>query len=264
MLLLLQGGAVFLPAAEAASIESAMARSAEKQTNDYKTAPYSQIFSSAGATVHVHNLAETATEGGQDGPLGVDRLVESLPPSSAPQITDGRFTSDASFARDAALNVALVGHGRGLQATVSDVGDLISKLADASVSRIIVAPGHYPLTAELSVTRAVTIEAAVPGSVVLDAQGSSSARRRVLNINPASASDAVELIGLNVTGGYRWAGGGVHVSGGTVTLNSCNIYSNTAHVRAHTLTFMKPPHRPVGVHALTDVPCVAPLCARSM
>ena len=47
---------------------------------------------------------------------------------------------------------------------------------------------------------AVTIEAAVPGSVVLDAQASSGDERRVLNINAGSV--VVTLIGLNITGGY--------------------------------------------------------------
>ena len=109
------------------------------------------------------------------------------------------------------------------------------------MSRIVVASGHYALTAELSVTRAVTIEAAVPGSVVLDAQASSSAKRRVLNVNPASASDTVELIGLNVTGGYVSYpdnGGGIQISNGQVTLSQVNVYSNHANVSAH---FLNPP-----------------------
>jgi len=41
----------------------------------------------------------------------------------------------------------------------------------------------------------------VAGSVVLDAQASSSSPRRVLHINLGS-SGVVQLIGLNITGGY--------------------------------------------------------------
>ena len=55
-------------------------------------------------------------------------------------------------------------------------------------------------------------------------------------------------------------GGGVYIWGGTVTLNSCDIYSNTAYVSAclHETT-----PSPDGVLAFTDVLCMAPLCARS-
>jgi len=236
MLLLLQGGAVFLPAAEAASIKHAMAHPVEMAgmpTSELKSTSDSQIISSAGAAVHFRGLAEPATEGrGQDGPSVAVPLEDSWTPSTTPGIMDDLIASNAPSARDAALDVALVNHGRGLKVTVSDVTDLISKLADSSVSHIVVASGHYVLSSELSVTRAVTIEAAVQGSVVLDAQASSSAPRRVLTINPASASDVVELIGLKVTGGYIFSyGGGIHVLKGQVTITACSIYSNTAGVR---------------------------------
>ena len=91
--------------------------------------------------------------------------------------------------------------GRQLLTTVNSVAGLTSALSDATVSHIMIASGHYGLSTELSVTRSVTIEAAVPGSVVLDAQASSSAQRRVMNINPGS-SGVVNLVGLNITGGY--------------------------------------------------------------
>eukprot|EP00900_Chrysochromulina_parva_P016605 jgi/Chrpa1/24946/Chrysochromulina_OHIO_Genome00024648-RA len=65
------------------------------------------------------------------------------------------------------------------------------------------------------------------GSVKLDAQAFSDANaRRVLRINPGSSSDVVQLIGLNITGGYE-QGGGVYVQGGTVAISSCNIYGNS-------------------------------------
>ena len=79
---------------------------------------------------------------------------------------------------------------------MSDVTGLIDALGNAAVSRIVIAAGHYNLSAQLSVTRSVVIQAEVEGSVVLDAQGNS----RVLNINPGS-SDNVQVMGLNITGG---------------------------------------------------------------
>ena len=95
--------------------------------------------------------------------------------------------------------------GRQLQTTVNSVAELTSALSDATISHIMIASGHYGLSAELNVTRSVTIEAVVPGSVVLDAQASwsdtGSDMRRVMTINPGS-SGVVNLVGLNITGGY--------------------------------------------------------------
>ena len=119
-------------------------------------------------------------------------------------------------------------HRRELQTAVSNSYGLTSALANTTVGRIVLAPGTYYLNAELSITRSVILEAAVAGSVVLDAQASSSSPRRVLNINPGS-SGVVQLIGLNITGGYTdSSGGGVLVWSGTVTFDSCHIYGNTA------------------------------------
>ena len=42
-------------------------------------------------------------------------------------------------------------------------------VADAAVSDIVVAAGHYRLSSELAVDRSVKIEAAIVGSVILDA-----------------------------------------------------------------------------------------------
>jgi hypothetical protein len=92
-------------------------------------------------------------------------------------------------------------HRRELQTAVSTSAGLTSALANTAVGRIVLAPGTYFLNAELTVTRSVVIEAEVAGSVVLDAQASSSSRRRVLYINPGSL-DVVQLIGLNITRGY--------------------------------------------------------------
>ena len=83
---------------------------------------------------------------------------------------------------------------------VSTVAGLSSALANTAVAHMVLAPGTYFLSGTLSVTRSVVIEAAVAGSVVLDAQASYSSQRRVLNINPGPL-DVVQLIGLNITGG---------------------------------------------------------------
>jgi hypothetical protein len=91
-------------------------------------------------------------------------------------------------------------HRRELQTAVSTTNGLTSALANTAVGRIVLASGTYSLSAELSVTRSVILEAAVAGSVVLHAQASSSSQRRVLNIN-LGPTGVVQLIGLNITGG---------------------------------------------------------------
>jgi hypothetical protein len=102
------------------------------------------------------------------------------------------------------LQLAVPSHRRELQTAVSTSAGLTSALANTAVSRIVLASGTYNLIAELSITRSVILEAAVAGSVILNAQASSSSQRRVLNINPSSSgsSGVVQLIGLNITGGY--------------------------------------------------------------
>ena len=100
------------------------------------------------------------------------------------------------------LHLAMPGHRRELQTQVSTSAGLTSALANTAVSRIVLASGTYNLTSELSITRSVILEAAVAGSVVLNAQASSSSPRRVLYINPGSMG-VVQLIGLNITGGYQ-------------------------------------------------------------
>ena len=84
--------------------------------------------------------------------------------------------------------------------TVDSIDSLTSAIANTSISHIVLEPGTYNLSAELSITRSVIIEAVVAGSVVLDAQASMGSPRRVLNINPGS-SGIVQINGLNITGG---------------------------------------------------------------
>ena len=99
------------------------------------------------------------------------------------------------------LQLAVPSHHRELQTAVSTSAGLTSALANTAISHIVIAPGTYDLIATLSITRSVILEAAVAGSVILNAQASSSSLRRVLNINPGS-SGVVQLIGLGITGGY--------------------------------------------------------------
>ena len=98
------------------------------------------------------------------------------------------------------LQLTVPSHRRELQtyATVSTVADLTSALANTAFGRIVLASGTYYLSSELSITRSVILEAAEAGSVVLDAQASSSSPRRVMTIS----APVVQLIGLRITGGY--------------------------------------------------------------
>ena len=153
------------------------------------------------------------------------------------------------------LEFAVPSHRRELQTQVSTSVGLLSALANIAVSHIVLDSGTYYLTAELSITRSVILEAAAGATVTLNAQASSSSPRRVLYINPGS-SGVVQLIGLSITGGYVdlicnsacmpacCGGGGVLIDGGTVALSSCTITGNTfqggegggVYVRAGTVT----------------------------
>eukprot|EP00900_Chrysochromulina_parva_P006459 jgi/Chrpa1/15814/Chrysochromulina_OHIO_Genome00014665-RA len=169
---------------------------------------------------------------------------------------------------------------------VSTVAGLTSALANTAIGHMVLAPGTYFLSGELSITRSVVLEAAVAGSVVLDAQASSSNPRHVLNINPGSLG-VVQLIGLNITGGhviypyvraaetcifpspdgktadslastltcttathasvtYRMYGGGVLVLGGSVTISSCTISGNAAGYLALCALILKSSQSPHG------------------
>ena len=99
------------------------------------------------------------------------------------------------------LQLTVPSHRRELQTQVSTVAGLTSALANTAVGHIVLASGTYYLSSELSITRSVILEAAVAGSVVLDAQANSSSRRPVMTINPFPSGE-VQLIGLRITGGY--------------------------------------------------------------
>ena len=112
--------------------------------------------------------------------------------------------SDVPGLNHRGLQLAVPSHRRELQTAVSTSAELTSALANIAVSRIVLASGTYNLTSELSITRSVILEAVVAGSVVLNAQASSSSPRRVLNIAPG-LSGVVQLIGLHITGGLNSA-----------------------------------------------------------
>ena len=98
-------------------------------------------------------------------------------------------------------------HGRQLTTTttVSSTTALVAAIYNNAVSKIVVQAGTYEFSSSMScggsalcINRAVTIEAAVPGSVVLDAKGTLSNKRRVFWIH---SSGVATLVGLNITGG---------------------------------------------------------------
>ena len=97
-------------------------------------------------------------------------------------------------------------HGRQLTytTTVSSTTALVAAIYNNAVSKIVVQAGTYEFSSSmcsesaLCISRAVTIEAAVPGSVVLDAKGTLSNKRRVFWIH---SSGVATLVGLNITGG---------------------------------------------------------------
>ena len=100
-----------------------------------------------------------------------------------------------------APSAPLVLHRRKLnQVLVSSIAELTAAVGNSAVDKILVAAGTYDFTSDMCsgsavcIDRALTIEAQVPGSVVLDAKGG----RRVFMIQSGGTA---ELIGLNITGG---------------------------------------------------------------
>ena len=99
-----------------------------------------------------------------------------------------------------ATDVAL--HGRHLnEVAASTVGEFTAAVGNSAVDKILLAAGTYELTSDMCtgsavcISRALIIEAEVPGAVVLNAMGA----RRVFVIQSGGTA---ELIGLNITGGY--------------------------------------------------------------
>ena len=103
--------------------------------------------------------------------------------------------------RTTASDVGL--RGRHLnEVSASTVGEFITAVGNSAVDKILLAAGTYEFASNMCsgsavcIDRALTIEAEVPGAVVLNAMGG----RRVFMIRQSVGT--VELIGLNITGGY--------------------------------------------------------------
>ena len=99
----------------------------------------------------------------------------------------------------------LVLHGRHLnQVSASTVSAFTAAVADITVNKILLAAGTYNFSKDMCtesavcISRALTIEAEVPGAVVLNAVLNAMGGRRVFMIESGGTA---ELIGLNVTGG---------------------------------------------------------------
>ena len=117
---------------------------------------------------------------------------------------------------------------------MSTVNALIAAVADVSISHFVLAPGVYEFDGTtpcdesalcFEAGRSVVIEAAQPGTVVLDAKRTPSVNSRVIYVKNGAS---VQLRGLNITNGYSNEGAaGLRVdNGGTVSLDDCAIYGN--------------------------------------
>lgn len=120
---------------------------------------------------------------------------------------------------------------------VATVSELLNAVNDIAVSGVVLMPGVYEFSSAmcstsgsnaLCISRSMTIEAAVPGTAVLDARATSSAERRVMYVS----SGTVELTGLGMTGGRQGSqfGGAVLVNGAHVTMTNCEIFDNEAYM----------------------------------
>ena len=113
------------------------------------------------------------------------------PPPSPPRPSEARHHHNAT----SGLPPVALERGRSLSTTVeiSTFDELVTALAGTAAT-IRLAPGTYPVTSTLQLSRSVTI-IAVDGDAVLDGQDA----RCVMLIS----SGSVELIGLNITKGHR-------------------------------------------------------------
>ena len=111
--------------------------------------------------------------------------------------------------------------------------ELITAIGNDSVNRVVAMAGPYNFDTSamscgsaLCINRTLTIEAEVPGAVVLNATG----KWRVFKIESGGTAT---LIGLNITGGHPQGSekdhaGGIYVgSGGHATLIDSNVYENS-------------------------------------
>ena len=102
---------------------------------------------------------------------------------------------------------------------VSTVEDLHHEVR-VGTAHILIAPGTYKLNAQLDLSQSITIEAAVPRSVVLVAELAVLGNIHPIQLN-APNGGSINLIGLNITGDTSK---GMRVSGADVAFTDCNIY----------------------------------------
>ena len=128
--------------------------------------------------------------------------AQSSGPPSAPRSPGTMVVSTGTgpVIRTTASDVAL--HGRHLnEVSASTVGEFITAVGNSAVDKILLAAGTYEFASNMCsgsavcIDRALTIEAEVPGAVVLNATGA----RRVFEI---LSGGTAELVGLNITGGH--------------------------------------------------------------
>ena len=172
-----------------------------------------------GAGAHAGGAATGSATPTSSGDRAMVANVSPGPSSSARPLLEPRGSTAASSAWQAPSPPRLLPRSmpppavaRRLQSTttVRTVAELTAAVADASIGRILLAAGTYAFSSgtvcssgsddpsALCISRDVSLEALEPGTVVLDAQGTSSSRRRVMRIDGGT----VGLIGLNITGGY--------------------------------------------------------------
>ena len=141
-------------------------------------------------------------------PLPSPHPPSPSPPTASPSKASSLPVLLSMVDMQLSQQLATAGPARRLSTvTYATTSQLITALNDDAVNRIVLQAGTYELTSDhspympacgsgsaLCVNRAVTIEAEVPGSVVLDAKEG----RRVFYIGSGGAA---ELIGLKITGG---------------------------------------------------------------
>ena len=117
------------------------------------------------------------------------------------------------------------------------MAELTAAVGNSAINKIVLAAGTYELgstmcgnrlytdtQSAICIDRALTIQADVPGAVVLNGMGN---RRSVFQIKSGLSRAIVNLIGLNITGG-RSDGGGVSIRSGVANFEGCNIHENQA------------------------------------
>ena len=194
-MLLLQAGAAFLPAAEAAAIENTLMETA------FAAGP--QIVASAGASVHVYNAGE-ASPTPSVAPSPPSTIDDALPPARAPPPSGLLPTKLESAGNDVALGALVHSPARRLATTpVSPGVETLQNAVNAASAgdTLVLADGTYKSYTDafcyscnmLEISKHITIRAQNSGQAILDGENA----RRVIYIT----SGTVTLEGLGITKG---------------------------------------------------------------